>query len=188
MTQTISKMTGQSEIHASMVEFVPEDSTSPGFATETINKVSAEPQTKTTDAVSNECKGQILATIPETTTVTGTKLTLTGVTLLLDALPLLQGGAIEKDEDGTSFKSYTPPINGQVSGAAFTTNVYEAVMEGSNVMYYHKVSYLHCKGTPISINAEDNTFFAPEYTVNSTPGKDEAPYKITKVESLPVYN
>ena len=53
------------------------------------------------------------------------------------------------------------------------------------MLQYEKTSYPGCTGQPIAFGAEDDVFRVNSYTINSAPGKGEAPYTISFVEELP---
>ena len=53
------------------------------------------------------------------------------------------------------------------------------------IVNYEKCAYPNCTGVPVAFNVTDDEFRAPEYTINSSPDEDEAPYVISYVDDLP---
>lgn len=150
-------------------------------------KLGVEAQIETTEAVKLIIKGVLKAQKPETQTITGHTLTLTDNLTIMELIEVLQGGSVTKDESG-KITGYTPPVVGaEYKPVRFTLDAYSSQLdEGGNVLGYEKASYPGCKGQPIGLNSEDDVFRVNEYTINSAPGKGEAPYSITYVEELPV--
>lgn len=186
MASKIKKAEGMSMIDCSMIVIEPEDS-SDGIAFTSASKMGVEKQEETTDAVKNIIKGEVKAQKPEETTLTGHTLTLTDTTMIMTFLPILQGGTLTMDEDGTTPIKYEPPASGKNEGKKFKLKAYTAIMEGATTIGYGCVTYPGCKGTPVLFNFEDNVFQSNEYTINSTPGAGEKPYTWEKVEELPTF-
>ena len=186
MASKIKKAEGMSMIDCSMIVIEPEDG-SDGIAFTSASKMGVEKQEETTDAVKNIIKGEVKAQKPEETTLTGHTLTLTDTTMIMTFLPILQGGALTMDEDGTTPIKYEPPTSGKNEGKKFKLKAYTAIMEGATTAGYGCVTYPGCKGTPVLFNFEDNVFQSNEYTINSTPGAGEKPYTWEKVERLPTF-
>ena len=187
MPQTIKKATGMSLIDCAMIVIEPEDGTSDGIAFTSASKLGVEAQTETTDAVKNIIKGEVKAQKPEEKTLTGHTLTLTDTTMIMSFLPILQGGTLTMDEDGTTPTKYEPPASGKNEGKKFKLKAYTAIMEGASIVGYGCVTYPGCKGTPVLFNFEDSVFQSNEYTINSTPGAGEKPYTWERLEALPTY-
>lgn len=149
-------------------------------------KLGVEPQIETTDAVKLVIKGTLKAQKPETSTITGHKLTLTDNLTILELIEILQGGKLTRDENG-KITGYTPPETGQeYKPVPFVLDAYSAQMSGAEIIGYEKVSYPGCTGSPVGLGNEDNVFRATEYTINSAPGGGKPPYTIEYVEALPV--
>jgi hypothetical protein len=160
------------------------------FGFDTSNKVAVEPQVETTDAVKLVVKGILRAQKPEQQTITGHKITLTDNVFNLDLVMLLQGGTVVTDEVTSAIKSYQPPVVGtKFTPTPFTLNCYSAQYDTAGlIVNYEKISYPNCQGLdPISFGSEDGAFRAPEYVINSSPKKGEAPYKIEYIaaEDMP---
>lgn len=89
--------------------------------------------------------------------------------------------------DQSQVKSYIPPTVGEhFDSEPFTLECYSARYSASALIIgYEKISYPNCKGVPVAFSSEDDVFRAPEYTINSNPDTDEAPYDIEYVPYLP---
>ena len=168
------------------------------YALDTANKIAVEPQIETTDAVKLIVKGRLLAQKNETSTLTGNKITLTDNVFAPELVKILQGGTIKywttadktaeaelKTEFGVS--SYTPPTTGSgEKGKVFKLHAYSAQYDTSGqIVQYEKITYPNCQGVPVAFSSEDGAFRAPEYTINSAPKSDEAPYTIMYEKELP---
>ena len=89
--------------------------------------------------------------------------------------------------DQSRVKSYTPPVDSSEENETFTLNCYSAIYNAAGLIEgYEKISYPNCSGVPIAFSSEDDVFRASEYTINSAPNKNEAPYTIDYVPRLPV--
>lgn len=158
------------------------------FGFDTSNSVAVEVQTEDTDAVKLVVKGKLRAQKPAVKTVTGNKITLKDNVFNPELVLVLQGGEVKYDaSDKNKVVGYKPPVTGSADkGSTFTLNLYSAQYNAAGqIVNYEKISYPNCKGDPVAFGAEDGTFRAPEYTINSAPKTGEAPYEITYVDSLP---
>ena len=171
----------------------------PEIGLKTACQLGVSAQTETQDAVKLVVKGALLAQKPAQTTITGHTLTLTDNVFNPELVKILQGGTIkywtteeqnaEGNEDrGFGVASYTPPVSGSSEkGQVFTTKAYSAIYNSAGLVTgYECISYPNCQGVPVALSSEDGAFRAPEYTINSAPDKDQAPYVITYLKSLPV--
>lgn len=149
-------------------------------------QVSVETELETTDGIKLIVKGVLIAQKREKNTITGTTITLTDNVFNPQLVQVLQGGTVEYNSDG-SFKKYTPPVAGSdYTPVSFTLNLYTAHYDASGLVQgYEKVTYPNSTGQPIAFSAEDDTFSAPEYTINSAPSTGAAPYTIEYVTALP---
>lgn len=149
-------------------------------------QASVETELETTDGIKLIVKGKLIAQKRESNTITGTTITLTDNVFNPQLVQILQGGSIEYNADG-SFKKYTPPVaGGEYEPVSFTTNLYTAHYDASGIVQgYEKVTYPNCTGQPIAFSAEDDTFAAPQYTIDSAPSTGGAPYTIEYVTALP---
>lgn len=149
-------------------------------------QVGVETELETTDGIRLIVKGVLIAQKREKNTITGTTITLTDNVFNPELVKMLQGGTIEYNTDGT-FKKYTPPVAGsEYEPESFTLNLYTAHYDASGLVQgYEKVTYPNCTGNPVAFEAEDDTFAAPEYTINSAPSTGAAPYTIEYVTELP---
>lgn len=156
------------------------------FGFDTSNSVAVEVQTEDTDAVKLVVKGKLRAQKPAVKTVTGNKITLKDNVFNPELVLVLQGGHLSYSVDDDTPK-YKPPAAGSGdNGRVFTLNLYSAQYNAAGqIVNYEKISYPNCHGDPVAFGAEDGTFRAPEYTINSAPKTGEPPYEITYVDSLP---
>ena len=159
------------------------------FGFDTANSIQVEPQIEEEDAVKLVVKGILRAQKPKTSTLTGNEITLTDNVFNPELVLVLQGGTIKYDsQTPTKIIGYTPPAAGSADkGEVFKLNAYSAQYDASGqIVQYEKITYPNCQGTPVAFGAEDGTFRAPEYTINSAPKTGEAPYDISYVAALPV--
>lgn len=183
------------------------------YALDTASKIQVEPQIEEEAAVKLVIKGKLKAQKPAVSTITGNKITLTDNVFAPELVKMLQGGTIkywaqvqqpegdgpegtypdgpqfeESDTDaGFGVASYTPPTVGSgEKGEVFELDAYSAQYDASGqIVQYEKITYPNCQGVPVAFGSEDGAFRAPEYTINSAPKKDEAPYSIHYVQELP---
>lgn len=168
------------------------------YALDTASQIQVEPQIEEEDAVKLVVKGKLKAQKPAVSTITGNQITLTDNVFAPELVKLLQGGTIkywtsaERTAEGTEatefgISSYTPPTVGSgEKGEVFTLDAYSAQYDASGqIVQYEQISYPNCQGVPVAFGSEDGAFRAPEYTINSAPKKDEAPYSIKYVQALP---
>ena len=168
------------------------------IALDTASTIEVNPTSETEDAVQLIVKGRLIAQKPSNTTVTGNTITLTDNVFNPEMVKILQGGTIkywsnaehgsETDTDaGFGVASYKPPVAGSAEkGTVFKLHAYSSIYNAAGIITgYEKISYPNCQGTPVFLNTEDGAFRAPEYTINSAPTEDEAPYEITYVDELP---
>lgn len=156
------------------------------FGFDTSNSVAVEVQTEDTDAVKLVVKGKLRAQKPAVKTVTGNKITLKDNVFNPELVLVLQGGELFTQVSNGKV-NYKPPAAGsEDKGSVFTLNLYSAQYNAAGqIVNYEKISYPNCHGDPVAFGAEDGTFRAPEYTINSAPKTGESPYEITYVDSLP---
>lgn len=158
------------------------------FGFDTASAISVEPQMEEQDPVRLVVKGKLRAQKPGTSTLTGNQITLTDNVFNPELVVALQGGTILYDEvETTKVKGYKPPTAGSAPYTeTFTLNAYSAQYNAAGqIVNYEKISYPNCTGTPVAFSAEDGTFRAPEYVINSAPDTEQSPYEITYVDALP---
>lgn len=168
------------------------------IALDTASTIEVNPTSETEDAVRLIVKRRLIAQKPSNITVTGNTITLTDNVFNPEMVKILQGGTIkywsdaehgsETDTDaGFGVASYKPPVAGSAEkGTVFKLHAYSSIYNAAGIITgYEKISYPNCQGTPVFLNTEDGAFRAPEYTINSAPTEDEAPYEITYVDELP---
>lgn len=186
MSTTPKKGTEMAMIDCCMIVATTLEDTPRCIASTAGTKIGVEAQIETTEAVKLMIKGTLKAQKGEKKVITGHTITLTNGMTILELIEILQGGTIERNEDGEIVK-YTPPVVGaEYNPVKFTLDCYSAQMdEGGNVLRYEKASYPSCTGQPIGLGSEDDVFRVSEYVINSVPGKGEAPYVIEYVDALP---
>lgn len=168
------------------------------YALDTASKLGVEPVTEVTDAIKLVIKGKLKAQKGQQTTITGHTIVLTDNVFLPEVVKILQGGKIKywtsddktESQDSESefgIAGYEPPASDSgEKGEPFTLHAFSAQYDAAGkIVQYEKISYPNCEGTPITINTEDGVFRVSEYTINSAPGKGEAPYKISYEKELP---
>lgn len=168
------------------------------YALDTASQIQVEPQIEEEDAVKLVVKGKLKAQKPAVSTITGNTITITDNVFAPEVVKMLQGGTIkywtsaEKTTEGTEptefgISSYTPPTVGSgEKGEVFKLHAFSAQYDASGqIVQYEQITYPNCQGVPVAFGSEDGAFRAPEYTINSAPKKDEAPYSIHYVQGLP---
>lgn len=184
-------------IDVSLVSIQAKDSQDE-YILDTASVIEVEPQVEEQDAIKLIVKGVLKAQKPMTSTLTGNQITLTDNVFTPEIVKILQGGTIHywANEGHTSegdvptefgISGYTPPVAGSSEkGQTFTLNAYSAQYNAAGeIVQYEKIMYPNCKGVPVAFGSEDDTFRSPEYTINSVPNKEEAPYDIDYVAALP---
>lgn len=171
-----------------LVTVTPETESADELILDTSNQIQTTIATETTEKVALIIKGRLIAQKPEEVTVTGNTIVLTDNVFNPELVKVLQGGTIEYDTDGKTFKKYTPPVSGtKEEKTPFTLKAYSAIYGADALIHgYECISYPHCQGVPIAFGSQDGVFRVQEYTINSAPSTGEAPYVIERVESLPV--
>ena len=168
------------------------------YALDTASQIQVEPQIETEDAVKLIVKGKLKAQKPEVSTITGNRITLTDNVFAPELFKMLQGGTIKywqeaahttegTEDQGFGVSSYTPPTVGSgEKGEVFTLRAYSAQYDTSGqIIRYERIDYPNCQGVPVAMSSEDGAFRAPEYTINSAPSENQAPYEIHYVYELP---
>lgn len=188
MAITKKKLESIPTIDVSLVVVRVGDSTNgTEYALDTASKVGVETQTETTDAIKLVKLGKLLAQKPQTTTITGTQITLTDNVFSPTLAKILQGGTVTGSGDSLT---YVPPVAGSADkGSVFELDCYSAQYDASGqIVKYEKITYPNCQGTPFGVDTEDDAFRVPEYTINSAPKTGEAPYKLSYVTTLPDFS
>ena len=157
------------------------------IAFDTANQIEVEPQTEEQDAVKLIIKGKLKAQKPQSVTITGHKITLHDNVFIPELVKLLQGGTIKYWQDVNHTESgETETDYGVAKGKVLTLNAYSAIYNAAGIITgYEKTMYPNCTGVPVAFNSEDDTFRAPEYTINSAPNTGQPPYDISYVKALP---
>lgn len=155
---------------------------------DTANSIQVEVATETEEKTALIVKGRLISQKPAKTTVTGNTITLTDNVFIPEVVSIFQGGTVKYDEsESTKVIGYTPPVSdGENHGKLFKLKAYSSIYNAAGVITgYECITYPNCQGVPVAFNSEDGTFRAPQYTINSAPASNEAPYDIDIVDSLP---
>lgn len=196
MANTVKK--SKAEIATIDVSLVTIEVDGTEFGFDTASSIGVEPQINEEDAITLVVKGILRAQKPAVSTITGNQITLTDNVFNPELVQVLQGGTIKYwtseehttegvADAGFGISSYTPPVAGSADkGKVFKLNAYSANYDASGqIVQYEKITYPNCQGVPVAFGSEDGAFRAPEYTINSAPKSNEAPYVITYVDELP---
>lgn len=175
-------------IDVAMVSIIPYGDGEKELILDTSNQVGVTPVIETQDAIPLIVKGRLIAQKPAKATVTGNTIVLTDNVFNPELVKILQGGTIKyAAEDNKKVIGYTPPVSGSnEEGVLFKTKCYSAIYNSAGIITgYECITYPNCKGNPVSFGAEDGTFRAPQYSINSAPANGEAPYDLDIVPELP---
>ena len=188
MAVTKKKIKGVPTIDVNLVVVRTGDNTNgTEYAVDTASQIQVEPQTSESDAIQLVKLGKLLAQKLGSTTITGHQITLTDNVFSMELAKVLQGGSIT---GSAGEEVYTPPVAGSSEkGEIFALDVYSAQYDASGqIVNYEKITYPNCQGTPFGLSSEDDVFRVPEYTINSAPQTGQAPYTLTYVDELPVFD
>lgn len=168
------------------------------FGFDTASSIEIEPQFNETDAVQLIIKGKLKAQKRGSSILTGNQITMTDNVFNPELVQVIQGGTIKywtsaghegTQDTATEFgiAGYNPPTSASGdTGKTFKFNVYTAQYNAAGIIVnYEKIAYPNCTGIPVAFNVTDDEFRAPEYTINSAPAENEAPYELTYVDALP---
>ena len=116
----------------------------------------------------------------------GSDVELTDAKFIPEVLSVVDGGAVETDENGQVTK-YSSPVAGVVANRInFTFNVYTAEKDiDGNIVKYFKFSFPNSKGAAPEFDFKDGEFIAPKYTIHSRAASGQSPVEITVVDELP---
>jgi hypothetical protein len=187
MANDIKKVTENATIDVSMVVVETYDTTPKVYGWKTATKAEVNADIEEQEAIKLIVKRRLIAQKPAEKTLTGNTITLTDALLIMEMLPLCNGGELVYDsEDTTKIVGYRPPVVGEeIVKSKFRLSLYSAIMEGSSVTGYMKVTYPGCEGNPIGLNAEDDVFNVSELEIVSAPGSGERAYEMDIVDELP---
>ena len=180
------KVTKMALIDVELVEIVAHNLAQDTYRWKTASNLDAELNITEGEATELIVNGTLIAQKRAKDVVTGSTLTVTDNVFSPEVVEFIQGGKAVYDEYG-KFKTYTAPIAGEeVRLEKFDFNIYTAQRDvAGDIVSYIKVGFPNCSGKPVNIKLENGTFFAPEYTITSSPSTGEAPYTITAIEELP---
>jgi hypothetical protein len=130
---------------------------------------------------------RILAVVSTPDLLYGYNVTLTDNTFDAAVAALIEGGVIEKDENGNVTGYRSPFISeGSTNMKPFRAKIYVANYEGDSIKNYVVITFNKCTGTAPGMNAAKE-FYAPEYTIKAREAtKAGLPIKsLSYVDSLP---
>lgn len=171
------------------VEIIETDSSGDthNYRFKTSTSVNAEVTISEGTATQLIVNGVLIAQKKAIDTITGCEITLHDNVFSPAVIDVLQGGTFERDPISKGFKSYEAPKAGEERKVRqFTLNLYTAQRDQSgSLVKYGKISFPNCTGKPISLSFEEDTFFAPEYSIVSAPNQGAGAYKIELVDQIP---
>lgn len=170
------------------VEIVTEEETPRTYRVTTASEAKVEAFVSEGEEKELRKGNRLLAQLKTEDLIKGYDVTLTDLTMNPEVYAIIDGGVSTADAEGRAFQRYTGPRVGEVlSRMPFTLNMYTEEKDGDGeTKGYLKLSCMHCKGTPASIEIKDGDFCAPEYTMKSRPKIGEAPLSIEYLTELPV--
>lgn len=182
-----SAVTEKATIDCAMIVLTTEETTPKVYGFTSGTKIGVEANIETSEAIKLMIKGVLKAQKPEKRTLTGHTITLTDPMTIMEMLPLLDGGELVRDQTTDEITGYRPPNTGAtITKTKFTMDCYSAIMDGSSVTGYEKVTYTGCEGQPFSPQSEDDVFRVNEYTIISAPTAGTPPFTLDIVDALPV--
>lgn len=169
-----------------MSQIITKESTPKTLTWQTGSKVNVKPLTAEGKEVPLDVKGVRYAVKRAKNSYLGNELKYSENSFTPELFALINGGTLAVGTNG-EFKSYEPPAIGEEeTKTKFDLITYSAnYNEAGDLVNYMKTTYYHCEGTVTGYDQEDDKFFAPEFTIMSTPPKGSRPYKIEVVEALP---
>lgn len=174
-------------IDVAMVQIITKEQTPKTLSWKTAIEVGVEAIINEGEAVPLVIKGVKYAGKKAKNVLVGHTLTTTENSFTPDVYAVVNGGTVTVDESG-DFVSYSPPATGEIEEKIkFDFIVYENLQDSSdNTIGYLKTTYYNCEGSAINATRTDNTFFAPEFIITSTPATGQKPFFTEKVDALPV--
>lgn len=170
-------------------EIVTEEGSPQTFEFDTADTANLEPSLSEGEENVLRIKNKILAINRTEDIAYGYEIQLDDNTLIPEVLALIDGGSLRyetPEDDTTSVVGYDAPVSGQtVDRTLFTLNLYteEKDADGETINYA-KISFVHCKGKPVSWTLEDGEFFVPSFNVESRPAKGETPFTLDFMDTL----
>lgn len=168
-----------------MSQIVTKESTPRTLTWQTGSKVNVKPLTAEGKEVPLDVKGVRYAVKRAKNSYLGNELKYSENSFTPELFALINGGTLVTEQG--EFKSYEPPAIGEEEvKVKFDLITYSAnYNEAGDLVSYMKTTYYYCEGTVTGYDQEDDKFFAPEFTIISTPAKGVRPYKIEVVKELP---
>lgn len=184
MTATVKKINQMPLSDVSLVRVITSDSI---YSFKTSDEITTEEVVSEGEEQTLKIKGEIYANREAKDTVLGYDLTCKDNVMCPELLKVMQGGTIEYDTDGKTFKKYTaPPIGQTTTKEKFDVEVYSAeVGTDGDTGRFSKVTFPSCKGKSVPISFQDGEYYSNEYTIQSRPAKGVQPYTIDVVDALP---
>lgn len=169
-----------------MSQIITKESTARTLTWQTGSKVEVKPLTAEGKEVPLDVKGVRYAVKRAKNSYLGNELTYTENSFTPQIFALINGGTLVEQPAGT-FKSYEPPAIGEEeTKIKFDLVTYSSnYNEAGDLVDYLKTTYYYCEGVVSGYSQEDDKFFAPEFTIMSTPPKGSKPYKMEIVAELP---
>ena len=182
---TVKKTTEKATIDCAMVVIKTREAVPVTYGFKSGTKVGVEANIETQEAVKLIVKGVLIAQKPEKKTLTGHTLTITDSLLIMELLPLCNGGELTKDEQQNITGYNAPKVGEEVKKTKFDVTTYSAIMEGSDVVGYEACTYPNCEGQPLGLGGEDDVFRTQELSIVSAPGSGESAMTMKIVTELP---
>lgn len=185
--EVTKKVTERATIDVAEIVVVTRETTPKRYGWRTATKVDIEADIEEQEAITLIVKGTVKAKKPGRKTLTGHTITLTDALLVMEMLPLMNGGSLIYDEqDTTKIVGYSAPVVGEeITKTKFDLYVYQAIMDGSDIVGYEETLYPNCEGNPIGLNGEDDVFRVSEMEIVSAPGAGESALTMHTVAELP---
>jgi len=185
----MSLIQGMALVNIVKAQIVTEEETPVTFEFETANDASVDPEVDEGEEQILRVKNKIIATNKTEDIAYGYELVLTDNTLIPEVLAIVDGGSLRFDEVETEqVLGYDGPVSGlTVSRTLFTLNLFTEEKDADgDTLQYAKLSFMHCKGKPVSWALKDGEFFVPEFTITARPKTGEKAITVDFMDTLPV--
>ena len=185
MTATVKKITQMPLSDVALVRIITDDSI---FSFKTSDEIKTEEVVSEGEEQTLKIKGVIYANRKAEDTVLGYDLTCNDNVMCPELLQVMQGGTIEYDVDGSTFKKYIAPPVGQTlaNKKIFITEVYSSeIGTDGDTGRFAKTTFINCTGSSVPISYKDGEYYSNEYTIKSRPPKGTEPYRLEIVDALP---
>ena len=188
MTAKLTNIDEQSQVNLAMIEFETLGDSPQIYRTDKIQELTYAAVISEGEEKVHRNKNEILAIDKKEDIQYGSDLTASHVVFSPQVFALIDGGTLVYDEvETTKVIGYNPPAIGKVvKRTKFNLRAYSEIKEGDEIVGYSCLEFLKCKGKPISFNLKDGEFVVTQYNITSRPSKNELPYNLKIVDSLPV--